>query len=932
MELQISEAFLTVLSIDNAAREQAEAYLKGISKSPGFLKALTVLASSASIADVKLASAVHLKNSLINWECFDEAERDFVKAAVLPNLRLSTPEKVRAQFAQIVKKLWELERPWPSVLEGLTQALTSEDPDMLYGGLYMLLQIVSVYEFTSKPAVRAELYQITKSFFPCLLYLLNKLLGNLTEASFQYISLILNAIWCTIYIELNPEILIPEVYHSVCLSLASVLSINLGLLEDMPTNEAETFRLDIHPAWQCKRWSIQLLHRFFLRYDNTTHPKYGQIATVFYENIAPQTLAIVFSEIFKFGSKHLPSLYTSYLLKFLTQALNYGPTLEQVKPKVADLMSLVVLPLLSRVPQDEELWNNDQIEFIRKENELMRSYFSPKCSALDFLMKLCEKGYLDAILYHLSVSLQGATDLVKKEALLLAIGSLELCIAKRPSAIQIIEPLFINYVNADLTSPIGFSRMRAVWMYSQFAKFPFKNEETNMYVCTTICKLLMDEALAVQIESAIAIPRLVDWPAMKKIIVPELEGLIRAYLKLMDLIDSEDLVESLEEIVGTFNVEIAPFAVDLTKSLTEHFSRMAFETTKNGGESGMAAASALSTVGKIIDAFETNTAQLKEIATIVYPVLEYCLDVMGCEFYEEAIHILTYLLYYSEAGSIPGLVNVYPLLLKSVMGDFDVEPYAHDQMETFFAPLSNLISKYPAEIAQYIPGTIALSTYLLNHSFPELACKIWMCLLENMKEPIHQYIPNLLTTAMAFHESSDPEGAIMIFVVCEALWFFPSIATEVLRLVLPSFTEKLVRLNVSGFQDFYLLKVLAIGLVSLMQNPILGDAFVDRILQQLTKIVLKLDDLKEDGLPSKSTPFAAAEEYEHLIDGDPQGDDESYLAELNLEEDLYDSPIELLNEVSLMKRLLALQPSLSTRMNAVVPADELRSLDRLLSS
>jgi hypothetical protein len=930
MELQISEAFTTALGLDNAARQQAEAYLLSISLVPGFLRALASLASYSTSPVVQLSTAVHLKNSLVNWLSFSQDERSYVKSQVIANLRLSTPDKLRSQFAEITKRLWDLERPWESALEEVQQALASPDADVMYGGLNMLMQVVQFYEYTNKPALRSELYQVTSRFLPLLLNLLEKLIGSLTEASFQYISLVVNTLWCACYIDLPPELLSPEVYLACASLLNTVLKIDLGSLEHKSDDEADQLRLDSHPAWQSKRWSIQLLHRLFQRYDDFTHPKYGPVARVFYENLSGEVLSTVLCEVFKFSSKHQPSLYKTFLMKFLTQALKYPPTLDSVKPRVGDLVTSVILPALSRVPKDEELWNDDSVEFIRKENDLMRSYFSHKSSCIDFLVKLCERGYLDAVLVFLAGQVQSTADLVLKEALLLAIGSLENCIAKRADLVTSVEPLLKNYVMADLVSPIGFARMRAVWMYSQFAKFPLKDVEANSQVCTLICKLMMDEALPVQIEAAIAIPKLAELPIMSKIIKPELHHLIGAYLKLMDRIDSEDLVEALEQVVETYGTEIAPFAVSLASSLSDHFFRMAsVGPSANQGESQMAAATALSTIDKIIDAFEHDTQQLKRLAAVVYPILEFGLSDLGCEFYEEALHMLTYLLYYAEAGAIPELVSLYPLLIKSVMGDGSHEPYA-SEVEQVFAPLANFISKYASAVVPCVPSTLALASYLLAHDFIDLACKVWLCLLESVKDAVLPFLPAVLQTVLGYQTASKVEEAIMLLVVCEAVWFLPSATAEVLGRSAPDLTARLLSLDPAGLSDFYVLRVLVLGLAGLLEHALIDGACASRAIVHLIKVTLKLNELKGDK-PGRLV-FAPAEDYAHLVDGDPKASQASCLISLSIEEDLYDSSVEMVDELGIVKRLFAVQPTLLPRLQTAIPEGDMILLAELLTS
>lgn len=58
------------------------------------------------------------------------------------------------------------------------------------------------------------------------------------------------------------------------------------------------------------------------------------------------------------------------------------------------------------------------------------------------------------------------------------------------------------------------------------------------------------------------------------LIRPGLEGLLKTYLKIMDDIDFDELVISLQELVETFNEDIAPFAVGLCQKLGEAYVRL----------------------------------------------------------------------------------------------------------------------------------------------------------------------------------------------------------------------------------------------------------------------------------------------------------------------------------------------------------------------
>ena len=55
---------------------------------------------------------------------------------------------------------------------------------------------------------------------------------------------------------------------------------------------------------------------------------------------------------------------------------------------------------------------------------------------------------------------------------------------------------------------------------------------------------------------------------------PGLGKVIKIYLKLIDEIDYDELIESLKVIVEIFSEEIAPFALELCSKLGESYCRL----------------------------------------------------------------------------------------------------------------------------------------------------------------------------------------------------------------------------------------------------------------------------------------------------------------------------------------------------------------------
>lgn len=70
----------------------------------------------------------------------------------------------------------------------------------------------------------------------------------------------------------------------------------------------------------------------------------------------------------------------------------------------------------------------------------------------------------------------------------------------------------------------------------------------------------MDKELPVRVSAAIAFSSILQHKEAQDLIRPKLNLVLEIYIKLMDLIDNEKIVRSLEDIVKNFTAEITPYA------------------------------------------------------------------------------------------------------------------------------------------------------------------------------------------------------------------------------------------------------------------------------------------------------------------------------------------------------------------------------------
>lgn len=445
-----------------------------------------------------------------------------------------------------------------------------------------------------------------------------------------------------------------------------------------------------------------------------------------------------------------PSLVTNYLLKYTTHAAEFATLTEAVVSHGLPLLTQVILPLIQRVPADEEIWRENPVEFIHRESDMTKSYYSPKSSAVDLLVALCKTSYFPSVIQYISDQLASNPPLQYKEALLTAVGSLFHIIKEHNQYSAEMQNLLQNYVMPEFENSVGFMRLRACWMYSRFASFPFNSAEHQELALSKICALTNDAELPVKVEAATALPKLLIWAVSMQKVKPDIKSLLGVYLNIMNSVDSENLVDALEVIISRFAEDIIPFALEMTEHLKDAFFRMAKqEDSSHDEESAMAAVATLNSISKIVDALEDLPEDLFRISLVIQPIFDFTLSFEGCEFFEEAVHMLTCMLYYAPENSLVHLFDLVKHIKLAIVGSDKVKPYAGEHIDEVFSAVGNFIGKYKALAVENMHIFSEFIFELLGSERNEilLGCKIAICLLEQLPGQCDTLYPGLIAKA-----------------------------------------------------------------------------------------------------------------------------------------------------------------------------------------
>lgn len=918
-------AFSASLGADNDARSKAHEYLQSIRSTSGLLPLLLKISLDASNSiELRQTAVIYLKNLSKfskdqDKEFFIQSQdKEFLKFHILTGLGFGVPDKLRSQFEEIAHNVAKAFFPWEQIINQIAAAL--DDPANIYAGLSMIYQISRNYEYVMNDK-RLNLLALVESFFGKILCILKELVLATSTERYSYIQIILQIYWVSFYIDLSPKQAEQNVLKEWLESFYQILSANYEDVQSKPANEEDEKIREKTPQWMCKKWAAQIVHRFFTRYFNLSHLhslnlKIGQ----YFQTVwAAEFLKVIVSQLFILKERFIPNLVLNYYLKFTTQGVKLNATFSLLdEAAISHILVNVIMPILNRVASDEEIWRENPIEFIRKEADLGKAYYSPKSSAIDLLLTLCEKGILNKFFDFVAGEIQDNTDLLKKEALMLALGSISEQVKQSNVLKELLGSVLTQFVYPEFSNQIGFLRSRAAWVYARYAGINYESVDFKTKALEAVCILLKDPEFPVRYEAALALPKLLTWEVSKKLLSAEVKNLLEIYLKLMNEIDSEDLVEALESIVSAFPKEILPYSLELTQHLALAFNRMiAKDMNEDEGESAMAAVSTLNTISKIIDFLEDKPEDLVKVSLILKPVFEYCLSEKGCDYFEETLNLLTCLLYYAPEKSLPHLFCLIRLLRTSILGEGNEKPYATEHIDEIFSPIANFIKKYPDQTLENLAGIVEIGFILIKDKEQEAVngCKILIAILENFKGQIdHMLVPIIKEIANTFSMTNSRKiknaCSQAMFV---ALWNNPLVSLSTGIILTPSIEYALMAIR--NFSESLARCHMIFGLSSLFYIiPNLPPA-MQMTLPAIFKSIIQLcEDVDNDSSGEGIEVNESGKINEHcekiiekINNGsnnqDEDDDDDNDFPFGADAEDLYDSPFESLNQNDMIKEI-----------------------------
>ncbi|KAJ6973219.1 hypothetical protein NC653_033527 [Populus alba x Populus x berolinensis] len=545
----------------------------------------------------------------------------------------------------------------------------------------------------------------------------------------------------------------------------------------------------------------------------------------------------------------------------------------------------------------KKLWDEDPHEYVRKGYDIIEDLYSPRTASMDFVSELVRKRgkenlqkfilFVVEIFKRYDEAPLDYKPYRQKDGALLAIGALCDKLKQTDPYKSELERMLVQHVFPEFSSPAGHLRAKAAWVAGQYAHINFSDQNNFRKALHSVVSGLRDPELPVRVDSVFALRSFVEACKDLSEIRPILPQLLDEFFKLMNEVENEDLVFTLETIVDKFGEEMAPYALGLCQNLAAAFWRCmnTAEADDEADDPGaLAAVGCLRAISTILESVSRLPDLFVQIEPTLLPIMRRMLTTDGQEVFEEVLEIVSYMTFFSPTISTE-MWSLWPLMIEALAD------WAIDFFPNILVPLDNYISRGTAHFLacrepDYQQSLWKMISYImadknLEDNDIEPAPKLIEVVFQNCKGQVDQWVePYMRITVERLRRTEKSYlKCLLMQVVADALYYNPAltlsilhklgVATEIFNLwfqMLQQVKKSGVRANFKREHDK---KVCCLGLTSLLALPadqLPGEALGPVFTATLDLLVQYKDQLAE---------AAKEEEAEDLGDmGGFQTDDE----------------------------------------------------------
>ncbi|KAJ7979108.1 importin beta-like SAD2 [Quillaja saponaria] len=667
------------LSPNPDERKAAEHSLNQFQYTPQHLvRLLQIIVDNNCDLAVRQVASIHFKNFIAkNWSPHDpdaqqkisQSDKDMVRGHILVFVA-QVPPLLRVQLGECLKTIIHADYPeqWPHLLDWVKLNLQDQQ---VYGALFVLRILSRKYEFKSDEE-RIPVHRIVEETFSHLLNIFSRLVQIVNpplEIS-DLIKLICKIFWSSIYLEIPKQLFDQNVFNAWMILFLNVLEKPVPL-EGQPTDP------ELRKSWgwwKVKKWTVHILNRLYTRF--------GDLKLQNPENRA-------FAQIFQ----------KNYAGKILDNSISKNSMYNLLQPRLDILLFEIVFPLMCFNDNDQKLWDEDPHEYVRKGYDIIEDLYSPRTASMDFVSELVRKRGKE----NLQKFIQFIVEIFKrydeapieykpyrqKDGALLAIGALCDKLKQTEPYKSELERMLVQHVFPEFSSPVGHLRAKAAWVAGQYAHINFSDQNNFRKALQCVVSGMRDPELPVRVDSVFALRSFVEACRDLNEIRPILPQLLDEFFKLMNEVENEDLVFTLETIVDKFGEEMAPYALGLCQNLAAAFWRCmnTSEADDDADDPGaLAAVGCLRAISTILESVSRLPHLFIQVEPTLLPIMRRMLTTDGQEVFEEVLEIVSYMTFFSPTISLD-MWSLWPLMMEALAD------WAIDFFPNILVPLDNYISR-----------------------------------------------------------------------------------------------------------------------------------------------------------------------------------------------------------------------------------------------
>lgn len=843
------------LSPNPDERKAAEQSLNQFQYTPQHLvRLLQIVVDGNCDMAVRQVASIHFKNFIAkNWSPLEpddqpkilQSDKDMVRDNILLFVA-QVPPLLRVQLGECLKTIIHADYPeqWPSLLHWVKQSLQDQQ---VYGALFVLRILSRKYEFKSDEE-RTPVYLIVEETFPNLLNIFNSLVQivNPSLEIADLVKLICKIFWSSIYLEIPKQLFDPNVFNAWMILF-------LNILERPVPLEGQPVDPDLRKSWgwwKVKKWTVHILNRLYTRFGDLKlqNPENKAFAQIFQKTYAGKILECHLNllNIVRVGG-YLPDRVTNLILQYLSNSVSKLSMYQLLQPRLDVLLFEIVFPLMCFNDNDQKLWEEDPHEYVRKGYDIIEDLYSPRTASMDFVSELVRKRGKE----NLHKFIQFIVEIFKrydeapvvhkpyrqKDGALLAIGALCDKLKQVEPYKSELERMLVQHVFPEFSSPVGHLRAKAAWVAGQYAHVNFSDQNNFRKALHSVVSGLRDPELPVRVDSVFALRSFVEACKDLNEIRPILPQLLDEFFKLMNEVENEDLVFTLETIVDKFGEEMAPYALGLCQNLAAAFWRCmnTAEAEDEADDPGaLAAVGCLRAISTILESVSRLPHLFVHIEPTLLPIMRRMLTTDGQEVFEEVLEIVSYMTFFSPTISLD-MWSLWPLMMDALAD------WAIDFFTNILVPLDNYISRgtshflackepdYQQSLWHMISSVMADKN--LEDNDIEPAPKLIEVVFQNCKGQVDQWVePYLRITVDRLRRTVKPYlKCLLMQVIANSLYYNAAltlnilqklgVATEVFNLwfqMLQQVKKSGARVNFRREHDK---KVCCLGLTSLLSLP-----------------------------------------------------------------------------------------------------------------